>query len=119
VLREPRDSAQAIVDPRDAAESARLRYVSDERPGIWRKKAGTGFSHARPDGSRLIEPGADARPCLPKLGLGVGKIVAGAAVVGGRRPARDVTVPGPCCLLDAAPIAFMMRPIAKPRQITA
>jgi len=32
----------------------------------------------------LREPGADARPCLPKLGLGVVKIVAGAAVVGGR-----------------------------------
>ena len=40
-LIEPPDSAQAIVDPRDAAESAALRYVSDERPGIRRKKAGT------------------------------------------------------------------------------
>ncbi|UPK07998.1 DNA topoisomerase IB [Bradyrhizobium sp. 170] len=55
---EPPDSAQAIVDPRDAAESAGLRYVSDERPGIGRKKAGTGFSYRRPDGSRLIEPDA-------------------------------------------------------------
>jgi DNA topoisomerase-1 len=57
-LVEPPDSAQAIVDPRDAAESAGLSYVSDERPGIRRKKAGTGFSYARPDGSRLIEPDA-------------------------------------------------------------
>ncbi|WP_334489540.1 DNA topoisomerase IB [Bradyrhizobium algeriense] len=55
---EPPDSVQAIVDPRDAAESAGLRYVSDERPGIGRKKAGTGFSYRRPDGSRLIEPDA-------------------------------------------------------------
>ena len=58
LLTEPPDSAQAIVDPRDAAESAGLRYVSDERPGIRRKKAGTGFSYTRPDGSRLIEPDA-------------------------------------------------------------
>ena len=37
-------SAQAIVDPKDAAESAGLRYVSDARPGIRRKKAGKGFN---------------------------------------------------------------------------
>jgi DNA topoisomerase-1 len=47
---------QAIVDPRDAAELAGLKYVSDVRPGVRRKKAGTGFSYTRPDGSRLIEP---------------------------------------------------------------
>ena len=33
------DSAQAIVDPRDAAESVGLWHVSDGRPGIRRKKA--------------------------------------------------------------------------------
>ena len=38
------DTVETIVDPRDAAESAGLRYVSDARPGIRRKKAGTGFS---------------------------------------------------------------------------
>jgi len=58
LLVEPPDSAQAIVDPQDAAESAGLRYVSDERPGIRRKKVGTGFSYIRPDGSRLIDPDA-------------------------------------------------------------
>jgi hypothetical protein len=58
LLVEPPDSAQAIVDPRDAAESAGLRYVSDERPGIRRKKAGTGYSYTRSDGSRLLEPDA-------------------------------------------------------------
>lgn len=52
------DAAQTIVDPRDAAESVGLRYVSDERPGIRRKKAGTGFSYVRPDGSKLT--GSDA-----------------------------------------------------------
>ncbi len=45
-------SVQSIVDPRDAAESAGLRYVSDARPGIRRKRAGKGFSFARPDGTR-------------------------------------------------------------------
>jgi DNA topoisomerase I len=56
LLNESLDSTQAIVDPRDAAESAGLRYVSDDRPGIRRKKAGTGFAYTRADGSRLAEP---------------------------------------------------------------
>ena len=58
LLIEPPDAVQTIVDPRDAAESAGLRYVSDERPGIRRKKVGTGFSYVRADGSRLMERGA-------------------------------------------------------------
>jgi DNA topoisomerase I len=51
------DGVQTIIDPRDAAESAGLRYISDARPrpGIRRKKAGTGFTYARADGSRLSE----------------------------------------------------------------
>ncbi|WP_065755886.1 DNA topoisomerase IB [Bradyrhizobium paxllaeri] len=64
---EPPDSAQAIVDPRDAAESAGLRYVSDERPGIRRKKAGTGFSYIRPDGTRLS--GSDALKRIRALAI--------------------------------------------------
>ena len=48
-------SAQAIVDPKDAAESAGLRYVSDARPGIRRNKAGKGFTYTRADGSKLSE----------------------------------------------------------------
>ena len=52
---ESSDTVETIVDPRDAAESAGLRYVSDARPGIRRKKVGTGFSYARADGSKLIE----------------------------------------------------------------
>jgi DNA topoisomerase-1 len=58
LLIESLDAVQTIVDPRDAAESAGLRYVSDERPGIRRKKVGTGFSYVRADGSRLMERGA-------------------------------------------------------------
>jgi DNA topoisomerase I len=47
---------QTIVDPRDAAESAGLRYVNDARPGIHRRKSGKGFTYSRPDGSTLTEP---------------------------------------------------------------
>jgi DNA topoisomerase I len=44
-----------IVDPKDAAESAGLRYVSDTRPGISRRKSGRGFTYIRADGSKLSE----------------------------------------------------------------
>jgi hypothetical protein len=50
------DGAQTVIDPRDAAESAGLRYVSDTRPGIRRKKAGKGFMYTRAEGSRLFDP---------------------------------------------------------------
>ncbi len=49
------DTVETIVDPKDAAESAGLRYVSDVRPGIRRKKAGAGFTYTHIDGSRLSE----------------------------------------------------------------
>ena len=39
-----------VVDPKEAAESAGLRYVSDARPGIRRKRAGKGFSYVGVDG---------------------------------------------------------------------
>jgi DNA topoisomerase-1 len=44
---------ETIVDPRDAAESVGLTYVSDEEPGIRRLKAGKGFRYARADGSKV------------------------------------------------------------------
>jgi DNA topoisomerase I len=46
---------QTIVDPKEAAECAGLRHVSDTRPGIRRRKSGKGFTYTRPDGSRVIE----------------------------------------------------------------
>jgi DNA topoisomerase I len=46
---------QTIVDPKDAAESAGLRYVSDGGPGIRRRRSGKGFSYTSADGSRLSE----------------------------------------------------------------
>ena len=61
MLVESADSAEAIVDPKDAAESAGLRHVSDGRPGVRRKKAGKGFAYARADGSRLFEHDAIKR----------------------------------------------------------
>ena len=59
------DSAlsETVVDPRDAAESAGLTYVSDEEPGIRRKKAGTGFTYIRPGGGKVDGRGdAEAHP---------------------------------------------------------
>ena len=47
------DDIQTIVDPRDAAESAGLTYVSDEEPGIRRRKAGKGFTYLKPDGGTV------------------------------------------------------------------
>ena len=47
--------AQAVVDPRDAAESAGLVYVSDEEPGIRRRKAGKGFAYADPGSGKVSE----------------------------------------------------------------
>jgi DNA topoisomerase-1 len=50
------EDVETIVHPKDAAESAGLRYVSDERPGLRRKKSGKGFTYLRADGSTLKEP---------------------------------------------------------------
>ena len=55
LLLESSDPAEIIVDPKDAAESVGLKYVSDNRPGVRRKKVGTGFAYTRADGSKLSE----------------------------------------------------------------
>src|SRR5919197_582491 len=47
--------ATTIADPKYAARSAGLRYVSDAEPGIVRKRAGAGFVYIRADGSRVTE----------------------------------------------------------------
>jgi DNA topoisomerase-1 len=51
----PDDAAAPVVDPRDAAEEAGLRYVSDERPGITRRRAGKGFAYRDPEGRAVRE----------------------------------------------------------------
>jgi DNA topoisomerase I len=55
VLFESAADVQTIVDPKEAAECAGLRHVSDARPGIRRRKSGKGFTYTRPDGSRVTE----------------------------------------------------------------
>jgi DNA topoisomerase-1 len=55
--RQPSD----IIEPREAAESAGLTYVTDEEPGIRRRRAGKGFYYLRPDGKRLTDKDAVAR----------------------------------------------------------
>jgi len=42
-----------ILDPQDAAETAGLTYISDEEPGIRRKKAGKGFTYVHPGGGKV------------------------------------------------------------------
>jgi DNA topoisomerase I len=56
LLLESAAEAQTVVDPQDAAESAGLRYISDDRPGIHRRRSGKGFAYTRPDGATLSDP---------------------------------------------------------------
>src|SRR5829696_8672856 len=53
MLLDPNNQIENVVDPRDAAESAGLLYVSDEEPGIRRKKVGKGFAYIRPGGGKV------------------------------------------------------------------
>ncbi|HEX5866567.1 MAG TPA: DNA topoisomerase IB, partial [Beijerinckiaceae bacterium] len=53
MLLEDQAESGTVVDPREAAESAGLVYVSDEEPGIRRRKAGKGFSYAKPGGEAV------------------------------------------------------------------
>jgi DNA topoisomerase I len=53
MLLDPAAEPDSIVDPRDAAESAGLLYVSDEEPGIRRRKAGKGFAFRGPNGQPI------------------------------------------------------------------
>jgi DNA topoisomerase-1 len=46
------------VDPEGAAHSAGLRYVSDQMPGIRRRRAGRGFVYLSPNGERLTDEAA-------------------------------------------------------------
>jgi DNA topoisomerase-1 len=51
-------TAVAESEPLDAAAAARdagLRYVTDAKPGITRRKAGTGFSYRMPSGERISD----------------------------------------------------------------
>lgn len=50
-----------IVDPVEAAESAGLTYVSDEEPGIRRRRAGKGFAYTGANGKPVRDPRTLAR----------------------------------------------------------
>lgn len=52
---------EPILDPAESAKAAGLRYVSDIRPGIRRKRWGRSFRYADPDGKTLRDPAALAR----------------------------------------------------------
>ena len=45
-----RNGGLGTIDPLASAKAAGLRYVSDEGPGIRRKRAGNGFTYIGPDG---------------------------------------------------------------------
>jgi DNA topoisomerase-1 len=51
----------ALVDPRDEARAAGLRYVSDDRPGITRHRSGRGFSYRSPNGETIRDRAEIAR----------------------------------------------------------
>jgi len=50
-----------VSDPIEAAEAAGLRYVSDERPGIIRKRAGKSFIYVGPHGQKVRDEKTLAR----------------------------------------------------------
>lgn len=45
-----------FVDPVESAKAAGLRYVSDDEPGIRRRKSGKGFIYADPQGRAVKDP---------------------------------------------------------------
>ncbi len=53
ILHDPALEARSRFDPRFAAQSAGLRYISDEQPGIRRRRAGKGFIFLQVDGEIL------------------------------------------------------------------
>ena len=44
-----------IIDARDAAENAGLRYANDQAPGITRRKSGKGWSYREASGERITD----------------------------------------------------------------
>src|SRR5438105_954730 len=47
---------ELLADPVESARAAGLRYVSDQKPGIRRKRFGKGFGYRNPDGSPVTDP---------------------------------------------------------------
>jgi len=58
-LRRPRKQQppiEIVTDPAQSAKAAGLRYVTDAKPGIKRKRQGKGFRYVSPDGSAMRDP---------------------------------------------------------------
>ena len=49
------------IDPQETAEAAGLVHVSDEQPGITRRRAGKGFAYYKPTGERVTDEKTLAR----------------------------------------------------------
>ena len=54
-------TSASATDPQDDARAAGLRYVSDDMPGIRRRRRGHGFSYAGPDGEPVRDEETLAR----------------------------------------------------------
>lgn len=55
------------IPPQHSAKAAGLRYVSPDRPGIRRKRAGKGFLYVGPDGARVKDEETPGRIVLDFL----------------------------------------------------
>ena len=58
-------SAEELADPVASAHAAGLRYVSDDAPGIRRRRAGKGFSYTGTDGKAIRDERTLAREGTP------------------------------------------------------
>jgi DNA topoisomerase-1 len=61
LLASRRRLASLLRDSTEAASAARLRYVSDQTPGIQRRRAGSGFTYIDPDGKPIRDADTLAR----------------------------------------------------------
>ena len=61
------DPSEIFQDPKSAAQTAGLRYQSDDVPGITRKRQGKSFIYRKPDGTRLKDRSQLER--IKKLGI--------------------------------------------------
>jgi DNA topoisomerase-1 len=55
------DEAAELVDPVESARVAGLRYVSDQSPGLRRKRVGKGFAYLGTDGRTIRDPATISR----------------------------------------------------------
>ncbi len=51
-----KDLQGPVLDPMESAKVAGLRYVSDTKPGIRRKRSGKGFTYLDLDGKPIRDP---------------------------------------------------------------